>query len=278
MTKYNFCLRILGWVVGLNMYMATLYAENVEGFVYRAQNPLSPTFSVPLYYTYHGGADNGSVSVGRLAPIMPVALGEDWRLINQLSLNFLGTDGGITGIEELPQPYSNDGAAGLADLRFTSYFTSANPGRFIWGIGPAFVFPTDHPSRDLGSGKFSIGPALMFVTQPKPWSLGLKIKQVWSVFGSVGRDDVSQMVLQPFVNYNLANGWYLVSDMDMIANWNAAENQQWTVPVGGGVGKLFALDDSYAINTRLEGYYNPVRPDNAPDWSINFSVQFLFAD
>ena len=85
------------------------------------------------------------------------------------------------------------------------------------------------------------------------------------------------MVLQPFVNYNLSDGWYMVSDMDMITNWNHDNSQQWTVPVGGGVGKLFTLGKN-AINTRLEGYYNPVRPDQSPEWSANLSLQFLFAD
>jgi hypothetical protein len=49
------------------------------------------------------------------------------------------------------------------------------------------------------------------------------------------------------------------------------------VPVGGGVGKLFTVGKN-AINTRLEGYYNPVRPDQSAEWSASFTFQFLFAD
>jgi len=255
-----------------------------EDFVYKAQNPLSPIYSIPLKYTYHGGADNGGVSIGSLQPIIPVSLG-NWNMINQLSLNFIGTPGVVNGIAELPEPFPGSGVSGLGDTNFTSLFTPVNSGIFSWGFGPTFVLPTDtlffdtedRRSRELGSGKFSVGPAVMLVTQPKPWTLGLNVKQIWSVFGNDSRHEVSQMVLQPFVNYNLSNGWYMVSDMDMIANWNHDNSQQWTVPVGGGVGKLFTLGKN-AINTRLEGYYNPVRPDQSPEWSANLSLQFLFAD
>jgi hypothetical protein len=116
----------------------------------------------------------------------------------------------------------------------------------------------------------------MLVTQQRPWTLGLGIKQVWSVFGSDTRESVSQMILEPFVNYNLGGGWYLASDMDIISNWYRDNDQRWTVPVGAGVGKLFTVGDN-AINTRVEGYYNPVRPDQSPEWSANFTLQVLFA-
>ena len=30
------------------------------------------------------------------------------------------------------------------------------------------------------------------------------------------------MLLQPFVNYNIADGWYLISSPIITADWNAA--------------------------------------------------------
>ena len=249
-----------------------------------AQNPLSPVFSLPMQYTHHGGAEAGDIDIGSFQPIIPVSLG-NWNMINQLKLNIMGTPGVVNGIAELPEPFPGDGVVGLADSTFTSYFTPAFASDdFSFGIGPTFVLPTDtlftdiedRRSRELGGGKFSVGPAVMLVTQPRPWTLGLGIKQVWSVFGSDTRESVSQMILEPFVNYNLGGGWYLASDMDIISNWYRDNDQRWTVPVGAGVGKLFTVGDN-AINTRLEGYYNPVRPDQSPEWSANFTLQVLFA-
>lgn len=281
---------LAGLLLGLSSY--PLSAEETgyqadkqaERFAYKAQNPLSPTYSIPLEYTQHGGADNGDVSIGSIKPIIPVALGNDWHMINQLSLNFIGTPGAVNGIAELPEPYPGNGVAGLGDTTLTSLFTAPISDSFMIGFGPTFVFPTDtlmsdtedRRSRELGSGKFSVGPALTFVTQPRPWTAGVSIKQIWSVFGNDSRHSVSQMILEPFVNYNLSDGWYLTSDMDMIANWGSQTNQHWTVPVGGGFGKVLPIG-KHALNTKLEAYYNPIRPDqNSPEWSANLTLQFLF--
>lgn len=257
-------------------------ASETERFAYLAQNPLAPIFSIPIEYTNYGGAQNGNLSIGSIKPIIPVSLG-DWNMINQLALNFIGSPGVINGVANLPEPYPGNGAYGLGDTTLTTYFSPKSTQEFTWGIGPTFVFPTDtrfndiedRTSRQLGSGKFSLGPAFMLVTQPKPWSLGLAVKQIWSVVGSKSRHGVSEMILQPFVNYNLTDGWYLSSDMDVVGNWNRASDQTWTVPLGGGVGKLFQIGEN-AINTKLEAHYNVVRPNLSPDWSANLAVQVMF--
>jgi hypothetical protein len=271
----------LALFVSIQVAVAMEEPKNAELWLRAAQNPLIPAVSVPLNYTHHGGAANGDVSIGSIEPILPVSLG-DWNMINQLSLNFIGTPGVVNGIAELPEPYPGSGIAGLGDTNFTALFSPANFGKFYWGIGPAFVFPTDtlftstedRRSRQLGSGKFSLGPATTFVYQPGPWTLGLKTRQIWSVLGSDSRENVSQFILEPFADFNLGQGWYLTSDMDMIANWNSSSDNRWTVPLGGGVGKLFSLNN-FAINTTLQGYYNVVRPDAGPDWSMNFTLQVM---
>jgi hypothetical protein len=46
-------------------------------------------------------------------------------------------------------------------------------------------------------------------------------------------------------------------------------------PGGGGAGKLFTIGGQ-PINSRLEAYYNVVKPDAAPNWQMVFTWQFLF--
>jgi len=272
------CFRNISFVILVTIQIA--YAEhqfeNTEDWLRAAQNPLAPVFSIPVNYTFHGGANNGDASIFALEPIMPVKLSKI-NIINQLSLNFIDTDGGITGMKELPQLYTSNSATGLADLNFTSYFSPTDTGNIQWGVGPTFVFPSDYPKRELGGGKFSAGPAVMFVKQSELWTVGLKAKQIWSVFGSNGRSSASQVTLEPFANYNIGQGWYLMSDMDMIANWNSNTNNRWTIPVGAGVGKLFNLND-FAVNSKVAAYYNVERPDQAPEWSMNFSLQFMLPE
>ena len=82
---------------------------------------------------------------------------------------------------------------------------------------------------------------------------------------------------EPFINYNLDKGWYLITDMILTANWQADSSNRWTIPLGGGVGKMFAIG-SQKMNTKIEAYYNVEKPDGAPDWSLSWTLQFLFPD
>ena len=261
---------------------AVTNSESVEAFRARAQNPLSPRYSLPVKYTYHGSAPRGGASVWSLQPIFTVGMGQNWNLVNQMSLNFADTPGGVTGIAEIPNPYVKKstegpkGAVGLADLNVTSLITPANPkGSVQWGAGTSITFPSDAPSRELGSGKFSVGPAATILKQTKDWTVGIQTSQIWSVFGSQGRTEVSQLQLKPMLHYNLGDSWYLSSNMNVVSNWNKASNQQWTVPVGGGVGKVFDLGE-HKLNTRVESYYNAVRAEQAPTWSVGATVQLMF--
>ena len=49
----------------------------------------------------------------------------------------------------------------------------------------------------------------------------------------------------------------------------------WTVPVGGGVGKIFHLG-RLPINTQLSAYHNMETPQYGPDWQYRVQVQFMF--
>jgi hypothetical protein len=83
------------------------------------------------------------------------------------------------------------------------------------------------------------------------------------------------MLIQPFLNYNLPGGWYLTSSPVITANWEASSGNKWTVPIGGGAGKIFRIGKP-PLNAQLAAFYNVERPDNGPDWTLRFQVQFLF--
>jgi hypothetical protein len=82
-------------------------------------------------------------------------------------------------------------------------------------------------------------------------------------------------LFEPFLNYNLPQGWYLITDLIITANWEAPSGQRWTVPLGGGAGKLFTIGKQ-TMNARVEAYYNIEKPNGAPDWQWGFTIQFLF--
>lgn len=71
-----------------------------------------------------------------------------------------------------------------------------------------------------------------------------------------GPDDapeINQFLLQPFLNYSFHDGLYLTTVPIIPANWKAS-GDKWTVPIGGGVGKIFRLG-KLPVNTQVQALY-----------------------
>ena len=237
------------------------------------QNPISSLISLPFKFTFDYGASDGEASFLNIQPVIPVTIG-DWNLVNRVIVPLIYTDGEITGLPSIPNPPPGDGAEGLGDINYSLFLSPVKYDKAIWGVGPSITLPTAS-DKELGSEKWSAGPTGVVLFQPKWGTIGGLVRHLWSFAGDSDRDDVNQTLLEPFVNYNLPDGWYLISDIIITANWEASSSNTWTVPLGGGVGKLFKIGDQ-AMNARTEFYYNVEKPKNAPDWQWGFTIQFLF--
>jgi len=239
------------------------------------QNPVGAMISLPFKFTADFGAPNGSAYFLNVNPVVPFTIG-DWNLINRALIPaVVSVDGFIEGTPEIPQGYpANDRATGIGDINYSVFLSPAKPKGAIWGIGPSITFPSASDEQ-LGSEKWSGGATGVVLLQPKWGTYGGLIRQLWSFAGDDDRAEVNQILIEPFINYNLEGGWYLITDMIITANWDADSSQRWTVPLGGGAGKLFKIGNQ-PINSRIEAYYNVERPDGAPDWQASFQFQFLF--
>ena len=258
---------------------------SAEELAKKTQNPVADLISVPFQSNFNLGAGsraNKMIYVLNIQPVIPIHISDDWNLITRF----------ITPIINQPSLFPQFGglvpstsATGLGDINPTLFLSPAKSGDLIWGLGPTFTFPTasDH---NLGSGKWSMGPAGVVLTMPGHWVIGALMNNQWSVAGW-GDKPVNSFLLQPFINYNVPHGWYVSSAPIMTANWNADKaGDVWTVPVGGGVGKLFRLDEilplegnplaKLPINTQLEAYGNAARPEFGAKWQLRFQLQFLF--
>jgi hypothetical protein len=276
---------LLSWATGsmiLAMLSAAQAQQSTEELAAAAQNPVAAMISLPFQnntYFNLGPNHDQTANILNIQPVVPFSLGE-WNIISRtiaplvyvpsLSLPSLSGDiGGTTlGTAATRETF------GLGDINQSLFFSPAAPSEFIWGVGPSVNLPTA-TSNIIGSGKLSIGPTAVGVVTPKPWVIGALAHQLWSVAGAGGRAPVSQLLIQPFVNYNLPDGWYVVSAPIITANWNAAAGQRWAVPLGGGFGKVFRIGDQ-PINAGLQFYGYAAHPSLAPTWSIRFAVQFLF--
>jgi hypothetical protein len=234
------------------------------------QNPVASLVSVPLANVTDfniGPSARDRNTVLQFQPVIPFSLGKDWNLITR-------TIGAVVYQPDVTQPHQ--GTFGLNDINPSFFLSPAAPGKLIWGAGPTFLIPT--ASDDvLGTGKFSIGPAIVALVQPGKWTLGLLINNLWSVAGSGSRPDVNSMTLQYFVNYNLKKGYYITIQPTINANWNAPSGNVWLVPFGGGVGRIMRLGFQ-PVNVSAQVYGNVKRPDNfaSPTWQLKFQIAFLY--
>ncbi len=248
-------------------------ARGGEDLAAKTQNPVGAMYSLPFKFTFDYGADNGEATFLNVQPVIPVTVG-DWNLINRVIVPLVDLDGTVSGTPAIPNPVPGDGASGLGDINYSLFVSPAEPGKIIWGVGPSLMMDTA-TDEQLGSGKWSAGPTAVILVQPKPWTVGLLGRQLWDFTGDDNRKSVSQLLLEPFINYNLSDGWYLITDMIITANWEANTDNRWTIPLGGGAGKMFEIGGQ-KMNTKVEAYYNVEKPTGAPDWSLNWTLQFLF--
>ena len=231
----------------------------------KTQNPISDLISVPFEYTYgHDFArDDRAQNVLNVKPVYPMELEGDFNMITRTIMPFISQP-------ELTRGGRNHG---LGDLQFTAWLTPKKSD-VLWGFGPVALFPTASDD-ELGTGKISIGPSAVIVAMNGPWVVGGLAQNLFSVAGDGGRRGVNQMLIQPFMNYNMGDGWYLVSTPIVTANWKADGSDVWTLPIGGGIGRVVEFDGS-PINLRTQAFYNVAKPKVGPRWSLQFQVQLLF--
>ena len=232
-----------------------------------AQNPMADLVSIPIQNntSFDYGPLEKTQNVTNIQPVVPVSLNEDWTMITRTILPVINQ----------PAFYNGQGNKfGLGDLNVSLFFGPADQGKVIWGVGPVFSFPTATHER-LGSEKWCAGPAAVVLTMPDPWVFGALAQNFWSFAGDSGRSDVNQTLIQYFVNYNLPDGWYLSSSPIITANWEADSDDRWTIPFGGGIGKITFLG-KLPLNISAAAFYNVEKPDNiGPRWTMRIQVQTL---
>lgn len=237
------------------------------------QNPISSMISLPLEFNFDNGADNGKANFVSLQPVIPLTA-DKWNYVSRFIIPVGEVDGRITGLANNPSPIEGDGASGLGDINYSLFLSPVEYDKLIWGIGPSVSAPTASDDQ-MGTGKWSGGLSAVGLLQPEWGTYGMLVRQLWSFAGDDDRRDVSQALFQPWVNYNLDQGWFLLSNVVITANWKADSGNRWTVPLGGGAGRVFKVGNQ-AINSRLEAYYNVEKPEGAPEWVLRFTWQFLF--
>jgi opacity protein-like surface antigen len=232
----------------------------------QSQNPIADLVSLPFQSNtnFNSGPFNRTQEVLNIQPAVPMHLNEDWNVISRT----------IVPLVSQPEPVVDSNTNGIGDITQSLFLSPVNPGKLIWGVGPVFTVPSASDPI-LGTGRVLFGPTAVFLMTPGHWVLGVLLNNQWSVGGNSLRPAVNTGLAQPFVNYNMEHGWYLTTSPIITVNWLAASGEKWTVPVGGGFGRVFRLGDQ-PVNAQIAAYYNAVRPSGASDWQLRTTVALLF--
>ncbi|HSP96292.1 MAG TPA: neuromedin U [Candidatus Dormibacteraeota bacterium] len=261
---------VVGALVFLLLTHARATAEepSTTELAKQTQNPVADLISVPFQnnFNFGAGTDRKMVWTMDFQPVIPITLNEDWNLITRTIVPIINQPSLAPGM---------DSAFGMGDINPSVFLSPAKDRGLIWGVGLTTTLPTA-TEAEIGSGKWSLGPTAVGLLIEGPWVVGALINQQWSVAGWSSRD-VDQMLIQPFINYNIANGWYITSAPIITGNFAASGGNHWTLPVGAGIGKLWRIGKvGLPLNTQIVPFYNAVTPDFGPDWQLRFQFQFLF--
>jgi hypothetical protein len=226
--------------------------------------------SVPFENNFNGeyGSNNGKQNVLNVKPVIPVKIGENWNLINRTIIPFVSQPG---------TPGGPNRQNGLGDTTYQAFISPSKPGKWIWGVGPQVQIPT-HTDEVLGNEHWGGGVAAVVLTMPGKWVVGGLLTHMVDVASS-GNDgsesDISLTVIQPIMNYNFGGGWYVTSAPIITANWEADNDDEWTIPLGGGVGRVFHLGKQ-PVKMQMAYYYNVEKPDAGAQWDLQLTFTLLF--
>jgi hypothetical protein len=160
------------------------------------------------------------------------------------------------------------GDIGLFDLAVLS----TPRGRWLGG---ATIRIPSAQNDSLGSGKYSIGPALGYETHQGAWTLGFFNQNFFSVIGPSSRSAVGQTKIEPTAAYTLPRGWSIgTSTMSFTYDW---VRNAWTeVPIGLRIDKAFR-NALRPIDAYAEFEKNLAAVAGVPGWTFRAAVKWTFS-
>ncbi|EAZ81869.1 hypothetical protein [Algoriphagus machipongonensis] len=228
-------------------------------------NPIASLISVPFQNNtdYGIGSLKGSRNTMNIQPVVPISINKNINMITRIVVPVI-TQYNITAPGEKQ--------AGLGDAVMSAFFSPTNSEKLTWGVGPALLLPVG-TNDFLTTKKFGMGPTAVALKQMNGWTVGGLINQIWSVAGNAERPDVSQMFVQPFVNYNWKSGAGIGANMEWTQNWKASTSTLWLNPTISAVTSLGKQKTQFVVGPRL----NLAAPEGGKaDWGWRAVVIFLF--
>jgi hypothetical protein len=244
-----------------------------SGLADAATNPIANLiqFQIQNQYTPNNNNVSGSSNAFILQPVIPIKLSSEAvpLLVTRTTLPYINTpdfDGGI-GTQE-----------GFGDLVAQGYFIPKLETKGVMvGIGYNLTVPTAGSNDFTGSGKWSLGPGLVYFNLQTPgfqWGV-LNYSSFSFASQDTDRSHVSSTNIQPIATWHWGEGWYAgLPDVPQVYNF---KTDHWTTAIGGKLGKVLKFG-AQPVNLFGQVTYNSEDHDNeiSPEWSYKSNMTFLF--
>jgi hypothetical protein len=269
-------MKIYGWLMLGSLCAMSAQAQELTPEQRAAElakklaNPVANLISVPVQYSYSeklGLKDEGTRNLVNIQPVIPFSLNEDWVVVTRTIIPFL---------DQRDFPLAGQDESGLGDILSSQYISPKKPtaSGWIWGAGPAELFPTATDDT-LGGEKWGLGPTAVALKQEGPWTFGGLASHIWSVAGDDDRQNVSITSVQPFLSYITKTHTTFGIVSESTYDW---KNDQWTIPVIPQVQQLFKVG-SQIMQLAAGPIYYAESPEAGPEgWGARVQLTFLFVE
>jgi len=230
----------------------------------RLQNPLSDLLSVSIedtaYFRY-GPGRNETMDTLDFSASLPFHAGAGMDIIVKPDIPLV----------YVPWPEKQ---AGFGDMKITALLAGSLHEGISWGIGPVIGIPTATGDL-LGSGRWTAGPSAALVYTGRNVVAGVSTYGLFSFAGPVSRGEGDRLYIRPVIYGNLEKGWYMYIDPEFQCDYNLPGSQQWTVPLGGGIGRTFTAGKQ-VLSAYVSCYAKFEHPQDASDLYMKAGLNLPF--
>ena len=218
--------------------------------------PLS-RFDIRLKFQQTTGNYDTAMTTLRLD--VPFKFKNGWQLATRFDLPLVRSD-----VPSRDNP-RGDYEFGTGDV-LTQFLLIAPPkGRRAYAFGTQVLFPTGSQDQ-MGTGKYQLVPTVAAVYYPESWSkgsfAGIMIRDGFDFAGKDDRKHIHELYVQPLINFNLPERWFVTFAPEMKMNW--LDDNKWFVPFDVTLGKM--INKSTVVS--LEFKQAVINDYDLYDWEI----------
>ncbi len=181
-------------------------------------------------------------------PVIPIQLTGSWNVISRTIMPVVSQRDIAPGA---------GAQSGLSDTLQSLFLSPSKASKLIWGVGPAVLIPTGTDAL-LSTGKWSIGPTAVALTQSKGWTVGALVNQLWSFAGNNSRPEYNRFYFQPFLNFTTKTATTVGLSAEGTYDWIARGTSLPLIGTVSQVGKVNGQLFSLGVAVK---YYVATGPD-----------------